>query len=111
MDDFTVYQPGRAAGPPVDGVEMEVCGGVEAEVDPAGRATVAEVHRCAVVAGIEVHVGQHPPGIGSRELDVDLLSWCGAVQEESGNESRARRCSNLCLKVPVSERAYGCERA
>jgi hypothetical protein len=54
MDDPVVYQPGHPVRPPVDGVSMEVCGGVEAEIDPTGRAAIAKAHGRAIVAGIEI---------------------------------------------------------
>src|SRR3954453_11916801 len=88
---------------------MEICGGIEAKVDPIGRAAVAIAQRRAVVAWVEVDVDQHLAGVGSRELDIDLLPWGGAMEEESCDEPGATPCPDLRLKPAVLERALGRE--
>ena len=101
VGNLPVHQPSQSARTPVDGVAMEVGRGVEAEIDATGGAAIPKAHVRAIVAGIEVDVDDHSPGVGSRELDVDLLSRCGSVQEESGNQPRAWRCPNLGFEAPM----------
>src|ERR1700730_14768835 len=45
VDDPTVHGPRNATWSPVDRVEVEVQGSVEAEIDVAGRAPIAKAHR------------------------------------------------------------------
>ena len=86
VDETAIHQPGHTARTPVDGVTMEVCAGVEPEIDPTGRAAIAEAHRRAIVTRIVIDVGQHSPGIGAGKLNIDLLQRSGAMQKEACNK-------------------------
>ena len=98
--------PTRRRGPAASQWRTTVVrGSIESEIDPTGRAAVAEAHCHAIVTRIKKNVGQHSRRIGPHDFDVDLLPWRIAVQEKSGYESRP--CAALNLRPQIARARKG----
>src|SRR5580693_1535302 len=90
MDGPAVHRPRDAARSPIDCVGVEVQGGIEAEVNMAGRPPIAEPNCRSVITGIEVDVDQNASRVVTRQFDIDLLSRCVAMEEKACDEATTR---------------------
>jgi hypothetical protein len=61
---------------------VEAGGRIEPKVDTTRRTSVAEAHRRAVVAWIEIYVDQDGFGIVAGYFDIDLLPGCISVEKK-----------------------------
>jgi hypothetical protein len=86
---------------PINRVQVKVQGAVEPQINVAWGSTVAEAHRGAIVTGIEIHVDQHSSWVVTRKLNIYLLSWRIAVQEETSNKTNPWCCSYLCFEASM----------